>query len=81
MTKEQMIYKNMKRKGNLYKSHGKYGITFSSLYCAIKDAGYDDDKTIRTIIDRMEDKGYIRKSRDISGKTTTGKYVIEKWVN
>ena len=81
MTKEQMIYKNMRRKGNLYKSHGKYGITFLNLYCAIKDAGYDDYKTIRTIIDRMENKGYIRKSRDISGKTTTGKYIIVKWVN
>lgn len=81
MTKEQMIYKNMRRRGNLYKSHGRYGIAFSSLYCAIKDAGYDDDATIRTIIRKMEDKGYIRKSRDVSGKTTTGRYIIEKWVN
>lgn len=81
MTKEQTIYQNIKRKGNLYKSHGKYSISFLNLYWAIKDAGYDNDKTIRTIIEGMISNGYIRKSKDISGKTTTGRYIIEKWVN
>lgn len=81
MTKEQEIYKNMKMNHHIWKSHGKYGINFESLYCAIKDAGYDDDKTIRTIIHRMVDKGYIRMSKSIGKNQYTGKYIIEKWVN
>ena len=87
MTKEQEIYKNMKRKGYIYKSHGKWGISYSKLYHAIADAGYNDYKTINTIIDRMERKGYIRRSYDGTPTCdphkafTTGRYIILKWVN
>jgi predicted transcriptional regulator len=81
MTKEQEIYKNMKMNHRIWKSHGKYGINFENLYCAIRDAGYDDYNTICTIIDRMVDKGYIRMSRSIGRAKNTGKYIIEKWVN
>ena len=83
MTKEQEIYKNMKKRGRIYKSHGKYGIRYAALYCSIKEAGFMTDEIIWKIIDRMENKGYIRQSRDINGRTCghLGNYIIEKWVN
>ena len=86
MTKEQEIYKNMKKRG-IYKAYGKYGITYPNLYCAIKDAGYDNHKTIDTIINNMENKGYIRRSYDGTRNCdphkafTTGRYIILKWEN
>lgn len=84
MTQEQLIYKNMKRKGNIWKSHGKFGISYSALYCAIKDAGYEDRETVQRIIKRMVNKGYIRHSKDVYGRSDwawNGNYIIEKWVN
>lgn len=83
MTKEQEIYKNMKKRGRLYKFKGKYGIRYSALYCAIKEAGYTDEQ-INTIIQRMIDKGYLRKSKDAWGRECEGlgfNFIIEKWEN
>lgn len=83
MTKEQEIYKNMKKRGRIYKSHGKWGIGYAPLYCSIKEAGFKDDKEIWQIIKGMEKKGYIRQSKDANGRTYghLGNYIIEKWVN
>lgn len=78
MTKEQEIYKNMKR--NLYKSHGKWTIGIAKLYKAIWDAGYNKAQS-EIIIKGMETKGYIRRTKNVNGKPTCGHYVIEKWVN
>ena len=80
MTKEQEIYKNMKKRGRIYKKrNGKYGIDYPSLFVAIKEAGYDDDEMIEKIIKNMIDKGYLSKSHD--GYNKGLRYVIEKWVN
>lgn len=83
MSKEQEIFKNMRKRGRLYKSHGKWTIGYAHLYCAIKEVGYRDDKTIHKIIEGMEDKGYIRQSKDVNGRTWghMGHYIITKWVN
>lgn len=83
MTKEQEIYKNMKKKGRIFKKYGKYGIGYAHLYCSIKEAGFPEDETIWKIIKGMENKGYIRQSRDVNGRTHGhfGTYIIEKWVN
>lgn len=79
MTKAQEIYRNMKKRGRIYKAYGKWGINFSSLYVSIKEAGYTEDDIIRKIIHNMEDKGYIRTSHS---KVNQGlKYIIEKWEN
>ena len=83
MTKEQEIYRNMKKRGRIFKKHGKYGIGYAPLYCSIKEAGFHEDEIIWEIIKRMESKGYIRQSRDVNGriKGHLGNYIIEKWVN
>ena len=81
MTKEQEIYRNMKASRKIYKAYGKYGIRFSALYCAIKEAGYNNDTIIRKIIQKMENNGYIRKSKGINGQENFAKYIILKWVN
>jgi hypothetical protein len=83
MTKEQEIYRNMKKRGRIFRAHGKYGIGYAHLYCSIKEAGYPDDATIWQIIDGMERRGYIRQSVKPNGKTAghCGNYVIEKWIN
>lgn len=83
MSKEQEIYKNMKRKGRLYKAYGKYGIRYPALYCSIKEAGFNEEQ-IHQIILNMIAKGYIRKSKDVNGRTWEGdggNYIIEKWIN
>lgn len=83
MTKEQEIYRNMKRRGRIYKAYGKWGIKYEGLYKAIEEAGYTDYKTIWKIIHRMEDKGYIRGSKDVCGRNyeLNSRYIILKWVN
>jgi hypothetical protein len=83
MSKEQEIYKNMKRKGRLYKAYGKYGIRYPALYCSIKEAGYNEEQ-IHQIILNMIAKGYIRKVKNVNGRVLEGlasNYIIEKWVN
>ena len=83
MSKEQEIYKNMKKRGRLYKFKGKFIINYPALYCAIKEAGYNEEQ-ITLIIKRMIEKGYIRKSKDVWGRTSEGlgfSFIIEKWVN
>jgi hypothetical protein len=79
MSKEQEIYKNMKKKGRIYKAYGKWGIDYASLYCSIKEAGYDSDAVIWRIINGMMNKGYIRLSKNRVNRGL--KYVVEKWVN
>jgi hypothetical protein len=81
MTKEQEIYKHMRHRGRIFKSHGKWGIRYSALYCAIKDAGYSDDNTIHAIIDNMVNKGYIRKTYNTKDFKYMGNFIILKWVN
>lgn len=79
MTKEQLIFKNMKKHGRIYKSHGKFGIGYSALYVSIKEAGYENEATIKKIIDAMINGGYLRYSRAKANKGL--KFIIEKWVN
>lgn len=81
MTKEKQIFDNMRHQHGICKSHGKWVIRYSALYCAIKEAGYTSDEVIWKIIDGMIKQGYLRKARNVNGKTTTGNYIIEKWVN
>lgn len=83
MTKEQEIYKNMRKRGRIFKAYGKYGIGYANLYCSIKEAGYTEEATIWKIIDGMERRGYIRQGRKSNGKTVghCGNYIIEKWIN
>lgn len=89
MTKEKQIYQNMKHNHRIFKSHGKYGIKYSGLYMAIKEAGYNDRDVINKIIDNMISSGYIRPSKDVWGRTCTdqglshhlGNYIILKWEN
>ena len=81
MTKEQEIYKNMRKRGRIYKFNGKYGINTAQLFGAIQEAGYADRNTVYQIIDKMEEKGYIRKSLMPNGKPKMGRYIIQKWVN
>ena len=78
MTKEQEIYRNMKKKGRIYKAYGKWGIGYASLYVSIKEAGYEDD-AVNQIIQGMKNKEYIRESKSRTNKGL--KYIIEKWVN
>lgn len=82
MTKEKQIFDNMRHQHGIRKFHGKWVIRYSSLYCAIKEAGYTSDEAIRQIINGMVKQGYIRKSRNVNGKEQAfGNYIIEKWVN
>ena len=76
MTKEQMIFKNIKHR--VYKSHGKWGITAWSLTRAIREAGYDIYEA-NEIKERMVKNGYIRLSKTQFNKGLY--YIIEKWVN
>ena len=88
MTKEQQIYKNMKRPGHIKKAYGKWCISYSKLIKAIIDTGYSRD-TADKIIENMLARGYIRESRNINGKTATEQglkhslsgYIITKWIN
>lgn len=83
MSKEQEIFQNMRHQHGIRKCNGKWVIRYSSLYCAIKEAGYKDDETIWKIMEGMERNGYIRQSRNVNGKTYghLGNYIITKWVN
>ena len=88
MTKEQQIFQNMKRRGRIYKAHGKWCISYAKLVNAIIEAGYDRDTADR-IIENMLAKNYIRQCKNVNGRTATdqgmshrlGNYVILKWVN
>lgn len=85
MTREQLIYKEIR--GRAYNTRGKWGISYSGLFCAIRDAGYSAEDADK-IIDNMLAAGYIRQSRRANGKTATeqglshhmGKYIILKWL-
>lgn len=82
MTKEQEIYKNMRRRGNIKKCYGQWCISYAALYCAIKDAGYKDDHTIWAIMENMLAAGWIRKSKDSWGRESEGlghRFIIVKW--
>lgn len=89
MTKEQEIYKNMRKKGRIMKSHNKWVIRASKLMLAISEAGYEDIVTQKQIIQGMIDKGYLRESKDVWGRTARdqgltflmGNFIIEKWVD
>lgn len=90
MTKEQEIFKNMKKRGRIYKAYGKFGISYINLWKSIIEAGYDKEQT-EQIIRNMIKKGLIRYSKDCWGRTPDdkkgggchykGKYIIEKWIN
>ena len=74
---EKEIYRNMKKRGRIWKSHGKWVIRYSALFCAIKETIYFNDyDTINKIIHNMIKRNYIRMSRNGSGN-----YIILKWVN
>lgn len=86
MSKEQEIYRNMKKRGRIYKTHGKWKINYPSLLCSIEEAGYTQDES-NMIIEKMLRKGYIRQVRDAYGRTDSSKgmshhlsgYIIERW--
>lgn len=88
MSKEQEIYRNMKKRGRIYKTHGKWKINYPSLLCSIEEAGYTQDES-NMIIEAMLRKGYIRQVRDAYGRTDADKgmshhlsgYIIERWEN
>lgn len=74
---EKEIYRNMKKRGRIRKSHGKWVISYPALYCAIKETVYFSDyDTIIKIIDNMINGKYIRISR-----SWRDNYIILKWVN
>ena len=79
LTAEQKIYKAMKQRG-VFKRYGKWLITYSKMFCAVRDCGYTPEQTNK-IIDNMIDKGYIRRVHQVKGRPISTNYVIEKWVN
>jgi len=77
MTKEQEIYKAMKRRG-VFKRYGKWLITYSKMFCAVRDCGYSVEQTNK-IIEGMIAQGYIRRVHKVKCRPISTNYVIERW--